>query len=149
MYWRDYHYAKLNGLNDFSEMFVLALDILNTMPSPVAQVCGPITTGALKINENILVFKQTITTLSQQGHVIFNQIPFQNAMERICKKLEVQGYPIEILTEFYLPLFESGKIRTLHFIPGWEQSTGARWEHEQGLRLGLQINYLPTYWVET
>lgn len=148
MYWQDHHFAKLNGLNDFAEMFALALNILDTIPSPITQICGPITTGALTLEENVLVFKQTITALAQQGHTVFNQMPFQNAMERICKKLEVQGYPMEILDEFYLPLFESGKIRILYFIPGWEQSTGARWEHEQGKRLGLTIKYLPTDWVE-
>lgn len=141
-FWKDEHFAQLETLNDFSEMLPLAFAILESMSTPVMEVCGPITTGDRTIEQNVAIFKKTIARLAEEGNTVFNQMPFQETIERICEKQKIVGYPSSLLDEFYLPLFESGKINTLCFLPGWEKSKGASWEHAQGQRLNLKIVYL-------
>ncbi len=148
-FWQDYHYTQLESMRDFHDMFLLATSILENMPDPVAQVCGPISTGDRSLEENIKIFHNSIKALTATGHVVFNQMPFQDAMMRVIAENKINGYPFALLDEFFLPLFEFGKIRILHFLPGWEKSTGSRWEHDQGKRLGLEIKYLPDNWIET
>src|SRR3989344_9432065 len=74
---------------------------------------------------------------------LFRQLPFQGVMIRLGTSWKGQGYCMPLLTEFYQPVFESGYIKTVHFIPGWEKSFGAKWEHEQCGRLGIERIYLP------
>jgi len=51
-------------------------------------------------------------------------------------------YLENILTDFYLPIFEGGYIQDLYFIQGWQSSHGATWEHNQAERLGIKIIYI-------
>jgi hypothetical protein len=109
----------------------------------VGIACGPISTGGLGSRAaNLCEFEKYITALARQGHVIFSQMPFEDAMARVCTPEEYLRDPHHLLEGFYLPLFESGMIGDMYFIPGWEASTGARWEHEQALRLRIRITYL-------
>lgn len=44
--------------------------------------------------------------------------------------------------EFWNKIFCSGKLTDVYFTPGWEKSSGARWEHEKAEELGLTMHYL-------
>jgi hypothetical protein len=52
------------------------------------------------------------------------------------------SYPMPILEEFYLPLYQSGRIKKFFFVSGWESSFGATWEHDRAKELGIEIHYL-------
>lgn len=141
-YWTKEDTANLEQAQTFSALFTIALDVLKKMPQPVGQVCGPISTGGTgSVEENLVILSKTIKALQSQGKIIFDQVPFQVAMHRIKRSIAAQSNA-QLLNGFYLPLFESGLMKTLYFLPNWQTSQGSIWEHEQAKRLGLEIVYL-------
>ncbi|MCU0660496.1 MAG: DUF4406 domain-containing protein [Candidatus Pacebacteria bacterium] len=142
-YWTVEEYSALASIASVSEMYQLGQNILNRMPDPVVQVCGPISTGgAGSIEGNLLAFAEVIRELQEKGMHVFDQLLFEIPMQRFKADLLPGEYLEAILTDFYQPLFESGKIRTFYFMQNWQSSYGARWEHDQALRLGIEIVYL-------
>lgn len=143
IYWQKEDLEELKVVVSYSALSPIAERILKRMPPPISQVCGPISTGGLgSIEQNMKCFEETIVRLSDLGLTVFNQIPFQSSMSRILATKNSNDYDHSLLTDFYLPLFESGLVHTLYFLPDWQSSTGASWEHEQTKRLGLKIIYL-------
>ncbi len=145
-YWTPFNIFDLRNAETFNTLFDIAHQVLLRMPQPVAMVCGPITSGGLGSREkNLEVFRKTIKSLSDNGIIVFSQMPFEEPMWRIQKKIEATLYYKEggsILESFYLPIFESGLVKKFYFIPGWETSMGATWEHSQAKIMGIEIMYL-------
>lgn len=142
-YWKPADTAALETANSFAELSEIALRVLKRMPKPVGQVCGPISSGGLgSIPANLKRFDETIERLIRDGNSIFDQVPFEDCLFRLKGKDQGLSSKNRLLTEFYLPLFESGLVDTFYFIPGWESSQGAKWEHAQAKRLGITIVYL-------
>ena len=107
---------------------------------PLGQVCGPITTGGLGDRWlNLHRFHSTITALRRDGHHIFTQMPFEPALVRLAEADKKHGRVCQILEGFYLPLFRSGLIRQVFFMPDWATSAGASWERKLVAELGLEI----------
>lgn len=141
-YWTAQDKAALPAATSFSNLAVIALSVLSRMPQPVSQVCGPISTGGLgSVEKNLAVFDTAIDRLIKQGIVVFDQMPFEVHFFRIMENGQATRQNNTLLNEFYLPIFESGHVSRLYFIPGWESSKGANWEHQQAQRLGLEIVY--------
>lgn len=83
-YWKQEHYDKLETALTYKDLFTIAEDVLRKMPSPIGQVCGPISTGgAGSVEKNLKRFEKTIIELQQQGIEIFDQVPFEIPMQRI------------------------------------------------------------------
>lgn len=143
-YWQDHHRERISKAENYKELFLIAENILRAIPPPVGQVCGPISTGGVgSVEIHVQRFETAINHLLGRGINMFNQIPFQREMFRILSKREAdQGYDHSLLNDFYLPIFESGLVHTLYFLPDWESSTGARWEHQQANRLKINVEYL-------
>lgn len=141
-YWKPEDMEALEQAQSFGELSKIAMRILNRMPQPVGQVCGPISTGNKSIEENLKVFNETVQQLVDEGKTIFDQIPFEDYIFRLLETGKGSREKDQLLNEFYLPLFESGLVKTFYFIPGWKSSHGATWEHEQAKRLGIEIVYL-------
>ncbi|MDB4984074.1 MAG: hypothetical protein JWM20_253 [Patescibacteria group bacterium] len=140
-YWANHHH-KLPDLKSFEEMVILAHEVIDAISGEVAMVSGPISTGGLGSREaNLIRLDEAITSLVSEGHIIFDQAPFDTKMNEFVAHIK-EGYPMPILEEFYLPLFKSGKIKKFFFVPGWESSTGASWEHDRAKELGIEIIYL-------
>ncbi|MES2088114.1 MAG: hypothetical protein V4467_03960 [Patescibacteria group bacterium] len=136
-YWTAKNYEDVEKAEVFSELFVVASEILNSIPEPVALVSGPISTGGLgSIEKNLEVMARNIAALEKKGVHIFNQLPFENKFKEFSKNSK--EYYTPILDHFYLPLFQTGKITKIFFVPGWETSTGAKWEYEQAEKLGIE-----------
>ncbi len=131
----------INSAESYPEMAKIALVILNSMEDPVIELCGPISTGGLgSVEKNLERFDKKIKELKSSGINVFDQIPFEIPMQKL--KLKPNFKPIDLLEGFYLPLLESGKIKSLYFLPDWQSSFGARWEHDQAKRLGIEIVFL-------
>jgi len=144
-YWKDGHYKELEKVETFKEMLKIALDILESMPKPITQVCGPISTGGKgSIEGNLKIFPIAAEWLMQRNHNVFLYTPFESPIQRL--KYDYAGYPYALLEEFYRPIFESKMINIFAFLPDWQSSTGAKWEHEQAEKLGIEILYLPEDW---
>jgi hypothetical protein len=100
----------------------------------LAMVCGAITTGGTGHQIlNLEVFNATINGLVQRGIALFDQVPYEFGLRRLAREWEARGhtgYCMPILTTFYARLFSEKVITEGWFIPGWQSSTGARWERE-------------------
>ncbi len=132
--------GRLDKANSYDELFQVATMILGTTHQPVSMVSGPVSTGGTgNLQNNILAMSEYITHLHNAGENMFDQTPFEEPIQRIKnKKVE---YDNDILYQLYLPIFESGYIKKMFFMRDWESSRGARWEHEQMIRLKIERKY--------
>lgn len=136
----------MEAAKTFTDLCQIALRIIQKIPQPIGEVCGPITSGGHgSIEKNLAVFSAAIKKLTDQEKNIFDQVVFEDRMKKIWESKNRDNDAL--LREFYLPIFESGFIKTLYFLSDWQTSTGARWEHEQGKRLNIEIVYLPDDFV--
>jgi hypothetical protein len=142
-FWTEVEHHNIKLAQTFSELVPVALAVLERMPKPIAQVCGPISTGGLgSIEKNLAVFDTTIDHLMQQGVVVFDQMPFEEHIFRIVENKWGTRQNNMLLEEFYRPIFVSRHVSRLYFIHDWQSSEGANWEHALGQRLGIEIMYL-------
>jgi hypothetical protein len=142
-YWTEVDLEAVKNAKDFKELYLIADKILKIMPQPIVQVCGPIGTGGLgNVEDNLKAFDETIRSLQDKGLNVFDQMPFEWPMQVIKFNLSKGVYPDSIMTDFYIPIFESGYVSEFYFMPNWETSKGAKWEHNEAQRLGIKINYL-------
>jgi hypothetical protein len=140
-YWEEKDFQDLEKAQSVKDLFTIAERITERMPKPFVQVCGPISTGGLgSIESNLKVFDEVILSLQNTGLNVFDQRPFEATMQRLEE--QKGAYLKDILTDFYFPLFNSGKISAFYFIPKWETSFGATKEHEKAKELGIPIIYL-------
>lgn len=143
IYWTSEDFNSLDTATNVRELFSIAQHIIERMPKPFGQVCGPIATGGLgDIESNLHAFNKTIQTLQDQGIVVFDQMPFEIPIQNMKKHLKPGEYFGDVLEYFYKPLFEMGVIGTMYFMPNWQTSKGAMWEHEEAKRLEIKIVYL-------
>ncbi len=140
--WTEKDIQYLKTINSYSEMKEVALKMLKGLPQPVAQVCGPLTTGGRgSFKANLEMFSEGIEILVNKGKTVFDQRPFEIPIQNLKKLTKGSGYQFEVLNDFYLPIFKSGLVKELYFLPGWEGSVGAKWEHEQARLLNIEILY--------
>lgn len=143
-YWTKEDWQDLGKVSNFADMRVIAKRILDRIPKPVAGVCGPIaeTGGLHSVEANLKVFNNAIIQLQKNGLRIFDQMPFENKMQEFKTKMNREDFLKELNNDFYMPIFESKAVSTFYFIPGWESSSGAKFEHEKAKELGIKIVYL-------
>jgi len=157
--WTDGDLKKLDGISNYGDLVKVAIPILSRISrdraEEVVQVCGPIYTGGRSSpEENLKVFGLVIGHLASEGKTVFDQRPFEGVMQEIKKVRKTVGYPYDLLEEFYGPVFASGYVRTLYFIPGWrrtdasEGSIGTQWEFHRAGRLGIRRVELATELIE-
>lgn len=145
-YWDKKSLELIELAEDYSDLYAVVKEMLPKIRQPIGQVCGPITSGGKgSLEENLRIFEKTILRLSSKGISIFNQLPFETTLERIWKadKRDLKIRNLDLLEGFYLPIFESGFIKDLYFIYGWNSSFGTTWEHKEAKKIGLNIIYLP------
>lgn len=152
-YWGRLERALLERAENFSDLFHIAMMVISMIDEDFEMVSGPISTGRVgAIDDNRRVFEKVIETLIRQNLNIFSQMPFEDKMVELYKAWHqanpAERYCLPILSDFYAPLFSSGKIRVLHFIHGWESSYGARWEHDNCPRWGIERKFLPKEFSE-
>lgn len=149
-HWKPESLDLMKTLTSYTAMKDFALAMLEDLPGPIVQVCGPLTTGGRgSFEANVQAFHEAIHWLSNQGKMVFDQRPFEIPIRQLIVARKESGYAYELLAEFYLPIFQSGYIKELYFLPGWESSIGACWEHDQGKLLGIAIFHLPHNFLET
>ncbi len=138
--------VAITSSNSFEEVVLIAETILARLPKPIGQICGPISTGnKLTPAENLVNIHRAITIFQQRDLVIFSQLPFERVFDKILGDYH-SGYDTPILQEFYHPLFRQKLIDYLIFLPGWEHSTGARWEYDCAKKLGVKTIILGNNW---
>ncbi|OGD71046.1 hypothetical protein A3A84_02760 [Candidatus Collierbacteria bacterium RIFCSPLOWO2_01_FULL_50_23] len=136
--------ARLAVSETFEDLLEIALYEIAQLPAaPVGIVCGPVTSGGMgNMEENIAHFRRWINKLQSQGGNIFDQMPYEAPMQRIKATPYYDPTRDHLLETFYGTLFRSGLIDVWYFIPGWQDSYGATWEHDLVKSLGGTIIYL-------
>lgn len=142
-FWTEADWQDLEKATTAQEMYLIAERVLDRMPDGVAQVCGPIATGGLgSLEANLKAFDEEIKKLQATGVSVFDQMPFEMPMQGLKKDLKPGEYAYSILDDFYLPLMKNPKLTTFYFMPNWQTSKGAQWEHNLITELGKEIRYL-------
>ena len=151
-YWKFHNMLELKSAGNYSDLREIALDVLQRMPQPVGEVCGPISSGGKgSIEENMKYFNETILKLIQQGYSIFNQMPFEIPMQKLKEKsgLSKEDANRKLLEEFYYPIFDSKLIKIVYFMHNWKTSHGARIERERAIQRNIKIIDLPKNFLES
>ena len=142
-YWEEKDWQDLEKAESMIDMHIIAERIINRMPKPIVQVCGPIANGGLgSFEANLNAFNETIKSLQQQGLNVFDQMPFEIPMQDFKKRVPGEEGFKSIMNDFYLQIFKSGMISTFYFMSTWQTSLGSKWEHEEAQKLGIEIKYL-------
>ncbi|MDO8590486.1 MAG: DUF4406 domain-containing protein [bacterium] len=141
-YWTLEDFENLKKAETMAELLNIALAILDRMPKPVSLVSGPISTGGRgSTSQNLKVFAEAIEALAKTGETVFNQLPFEDKFSELSRRSKL-SYFMLVLDDFFLPILKSGKIDKIWFMPGWETSTGAKWEYEQAKKLAIEHDFL-------
>ena len=130
-YWTEKDVLKLKNARTFEDVGKIAIEVQNRMPDEIGHLCGPMSTGGLgNIEDNLINFENILIKLSQD-YQIYNQLPLEDGIYRIVKKLnETNSYnPEDLLNAIYKPLFDSKKLKKVFFINDWESSQGTTWEN--------------------
>lgn len=135
-------FIDIEDAQTFEDLFAIAVRIIGRLPKPVGICSGPITSGGEgSIEKNIAKLQTEIRRLQMGGHCVFNQMPFEDSMQRI-KNSPYYKAGNHLLETFYLPLFRDGHIQIVYFLPDWQSSYGATWEHDRAKECGLEFVYL-------
>lgn len=142
--WSEDDFRLLMKVESFSELADLAIGIISRFSVPASMVSGPISTGGRgTLERNLEAFGLTIVALQDDGYPVFSQMPLEARLIYLCQKWRAEnpgaGYCMSVLTDFYGPVFRSGKVDRMFFRPDWQSSFGARWERETVSGLGFFI----------
>ncbi len=148
-YWQTEDYKELEQATSYAELVPVALSVIKRMPSPVAMLSGPVSTGGRgSIEENLHLLSAAVDLAYAKGVMVFDQNPFESKLHEIKASLPSNGYAQAILDDFYLPIFESRLVSKMYFLPDWQTSTGATWERAQCERLSIEIIEYPPDWLK-
>lgn len=141
-FWTTEIKSASDNAKDFNELSQIGIEVLKALPKGTIVVCGPVSTGGLgSIEKNLKLLNDTVHQFIENGESVFDQTPFEDVIKSLRQELQdTDG--TKTLEQFYLPLFESGYISETRFLPDWESSIGATWEHNIAKKLGIKITYL-------
>lgn len=140
-YFDAHDLTELRTAKTFEALRIIAFRVLGRMPRDTCMICGPISTGGISLERNLERFTRAINTLAMCGEHVFTQMPFELPVQRIRMGRDSYTSGAELLNEFYLPIFQSGKVARLCFLPDWRTSNGAKWEHDRAEELGIERKY--------
>lgn len=141
-YWEEKDWQDLEKAQNIKDLYIIAERVIGRMPKPMSSVCGPIATGGFgSIDKNLELFNSEIIRLQKSGVNVFDQMPFEEMMQKLKNKMGLDQCCKSIVDDFYTRIFKSGYISDFYFIKGWETSNGAKWEHDIAQKLGIKIIY--------
>ena len=151
-YYEPEDFAKLETASSFYELAEVAINIIKRIKeggNEVVQLCGPMSSGGLgNMEDNFTFFREAIKKAREHGLIVFDQTPFQDAMQRLSEHPVTEFYNMDILEIFYKRLFESGLISKVLFLPKWETSKGACWERDFLSDKPVIIEDYPIDWLK-
>ena len=119
----------------------LEIDRITDLLGPVVRVCGPLTAdGPAGYERNAARLLQAEEVLKQKGYTVWDFTPSELVIQKYDFKHD------DIVECFHKPVLQSGLIKVAFFLPRWEQSSGARREHELCEELGVTIKDFPKCW---
>lgn len=132
---------KLKEVTSYNDLLQVALGYITEQGFDTI-VLGPIFAhGPDHTANNLDKLETTISDLESRGIRVLSQIPFLDI--NLAQETQMHHFETEQkFHEFYFPLFRSGLLKTAYFMPDWEASRGASWEHECCQENNLIIKYL-------
>jgi hypothetical protein len=134
-------YTEIGAAETFETLRDIAFRVLLRMPEEPSMVCGPIMFGTASPKESRERFDIAIDMLAMSGKNLFTQLPFDDALQRISTRTDRFEGGRELLRTFYLPLFQSQKVAKLYFLPDWDTSRGAVWQHDRAMDFEIDCEY--------
>lgn len=123
---------------DLNKLAEEALSEIEAIKKPVIQFCAPISTGGFgNLRDNLENLHSFIKHFDRSDISVFNQLKYERKMDKILRDHSEYDYPL--LDYFYKPIFSSGKISGLVFLPMWETSIGCRWEYDFAKTLNIPV----------
>ena len=143
---------ELLDARSIEDVAELALKDLKNLPQPIAMVCGRLSTGGGRFEENRRVIRKAISFLRRRT-TVFDQLIFLGRIDRLPGARWKLRIPLlrhyfmwrrrRIIQEkLHLSILKSGFIKEIYFLPGWERSRESRWYHGRAEELGIKIRYL-------
>lgn len=116
---------------------------LKEMSQPIARVCGPLTSGGgLGYEKNAERLTRATDILKERGYSVWDWAPSE-----VYIKDMTLPWPT-IMEEFHKPILQSGYITEAFFLPSWEQSNGAKAEHDYAETAHVAVKEFPEAWFE-
>lgn len=149
-FWNEEDSNELEEADTFADLVPIALRVIKRMSPPLAMISGPVSTGGRgSIEANLHMLSAAVDLAYAKGHNVFDQNPFEAKLQELKNQcVHENGYCQELLDHFYKPIFESGAIKRMYFLPDWQTSVGARWERSQCERLGIEALDYPQEWLK-
>lgn len=113
-----------------------AIERLKKLPPPVVRVSGPITSGGYGYQKNLERFIKAQEMLRRQGYTVFDYFEGHND-EEVIKDLNLPWE--EVMCYYHQPILASSLIKTAFLLPHWQESNGAKWEHEYFVKNGIEV----------
>jgi hypothetical protein len=130
--------------NSLNELAAEAIMEITALKKPLIQLCAPISTGGFgNSKDNLENLNSFIKYFENTEISIFNQLKYERRMDKILRNHTDYDYPL--LDYFYSPIFSSGKISGLVFLPMWETSIGCKWEYNFAKTLHIPILITENY----
>lgn len=133
----------MNPIQTLTELSSAAIERLWQMPQPVVRVSGPITSGGFGYEENLRRFIKAQQILREKGFTVFDYFE-DNDDEDVIKELKLVGNGV--MDHYHQPILKTGLITAVYMMPRWEESGGARAEHEHFVSNNLKVELIPEEW---
>jgi hypothetical protein len=153
-YWSEEKLRLLAEAKSFKEVADVAISVLRSMPTDIkiSELCGPISTGGFgDPRKNLLLFERCVEELRIRDFNPLDVTPMEKKLKELERNWKAEGnsgYCFPILETVYGKIFQSGFIKRAFFLPNWETSFGARWEHKTLNELGIKILNFPDIWFQ-
>ena len=150
--WVESDIPIVTAARGFSDLAEHTLKVIARVGKPVVMVSGPISTGGKgSRDENIKNYAKAIEYLRMKKIPVFDQVLIESLIGFHAKAWQEKGntgYCIPILEDLYKPIFRSGLVGKLMFMPDWQTSFGSRWERKTAAELAIDIEDFPPNWEE-
>jgi hypothetical protein len=147
--WRPEDVEALAASRDFAHIGEIMLGVVSRFEEPVTMLSGPMTTGGYgSVELNLAAYRRAIAYMRDRGHDVFDQLLGEEALKRhwVVWSQKNSDYCWQLLHDIYEPIFRAGRIHRIAFMPDWQSSRGAAWEHGMAEELGIERFYLPPDW---
>lgn len=114
---------RCNGMGsiELSKAYAEAIADLKALPPPIVRLSGPLRTGGDGYEVNQRRFKTGEALLRSRGLTVYGYEKFKEVIQA--------NYDLHF-EHFNIPILQSGLIRSIFFLPGWETSGGASYERK-------------------
>lgn len=109
----------------------------------MVRVSGPLTSGGFGYEENLRRFVLAQEKLRESGYTVFDYFE-GNHDEREIVPLNLPWE--EVMKHYHNPILATGLLKTVFMMPCWQDSNGAKWEHQFATELGLEIKNISEDW---